>query len=526
VHEREFPSSGLDGPRDPGPRDLGPGATGPRIGGSPLIDARCLDKAFGATRALDGVDFAIARGEVHALVGENGAGKSTLIKILSGVYRGDGGDILLDGAPYRPASPAEAQQAGIVLIPQELRIVPAMTVAENVLLGAWPTGRLGGPLAPVSTRRMRERTRVLLAELGLDIDPRRRAGTLPFAERQLVVIARALNHRATCLILDEPTASLESREVERLFALVDRLKAAGTAIIYVSHRLEEIHRLAERTTVLRDGRVVARYGRGTFTTDDLIRDMTGRSLEVLDRPHVAGRGPVVLEAALPGDAPEAPPIRLSERTVTGVAGLLGSGATEAMLSLYGARGRQACQAGGLPVTVGSPRDAIDRHVGFVPSERSLGIVPSLTVWENIALPHLDRLRRARGLSWRAIRALAGEVARQLDIRPADPTLRAGSLSGGNQQKVLFARWLVERMTILLLDEPTHGIDIGAKARIDLLIRQFAEEGGAVMMASSEFHELLKLSDEVLTMRHGRITRRLERGRPDYSELTLRNELGG
>ncbi|MEQ9812192.1 MAG: sugar ABC transporter ATP-binding protein [Azospirillaceae bacterium] len=511
MREREIPADAIDG--EPGD-------------GTALVAARGLTKAFGATRALDAVDVTIARGEVHALVGENGAGKSTLIKILSGVYRADAGSVLLDGRAFRPLSPADAQQAGIVLIPQELRVVPAMTVAENVLLGVWPTARLGGALAPVSTRRMRERTRTLLAELGLDIDPRRRADTLPFAERQLVVIARALNHRATCLILDEPTASLESREVERLFSLIDRLKAGGTAIVYVSHRLEEIHRLAERTTVLRDGRVVARYRRGTFTTDDLIRDMTGRSLEVLDRPHAADRGAVVLEAALPGGDAQAHPVRLSERTVTGVAGLLGSGATEAMLSLYGARGRQACQAGGEDVTVKSPRDAIDRHIGFVPSERSLGIVPSLAVWENIALPHLDRLRRARGLSWRAIRALASEVARQLDIRPADPTLRAGSLSGGNQQKVLFARWLVERMTVLLLDEPTHGIDIGAKARIDLLIRQFAEEGGAVMMTSSEFHELLKLSDEVLTMRHGRITRRVERGEPDYAEMTLRNELGG
>jgi ABC-type sugar transport system ATPase subunit len=492
----------------------------------PVIAARGVSKRFAATQALGDVTFELAAGEVHALVGENGAGKSTLIKLLGGVYAPDAGEIRVAGAPRRFPSPAEALAAGIVVIPQEIRIVPALSVAENVLLGQIPTRRVLGVLPAADRRTMRARAADLLRRLNLDIDPAMRVEWLGHAERQLVMIARALAHRAKALILDEPTASLEAREVDRLFEVVRGLKSEGVGIVFVSHRLDEVIAIADRCTVLRDGRVVEVIGRAALEIERLIQLMTGRDLAELRHPHDRVPGSALLEFEHPAAAPALRNTVIRSREVVGLAGLLGSGTTELLRRLFGAGGAPACYAlRGEPISVASPKDAIARGLGFVPGDRAQALVQGLSVRENIVLPNLDRLAGRWRLDAAAIDRIVRRLMEQLDIRPRDPARPLRELSGGNQQKVVFARWLAGQAAVLLLDEPTHGIDIGAKAHIHRLMREFAEKGGGIVLAASEVSEVMAISDSVLAMRQGRLVARLTRG-PDYSEHTLRKALGG
>lgn len=441
------------------------------------------------------------------------------MKILGGVHQPDAGELLVDGAPARLNGPSDALAAGIVVIPQELRVVPAQSVAENVLLGHVPSRRVAGILPSVDRRAMRVRSAELLSRLNLAIDPDTPAGALGHAERQLVVIARALSHSARVLILDEPTASLEAREVERLFEVIETLKAEGVALIYVSHRLDEIERLADRVTVFRDGRVVRHAARGEMTTDDIVRAMTGRDLEELHRPHDLRPGDILLED-------EAVTVR--QREVVGLAGLLGSGTTDILRRLFGADdgGGTICLKGA-DARIRHPSDAIRNRLGFVPGERALGLIPGLTIRENIILPQIDRLTGLTGLNKRRIDTLVDELMDMVDIRPRDPSRPVGQLSGGNQQKVLFARWLAGNADILLLDEPTAGIDVGAKAQIHRLMRKFAEDGGGIVFASSEMLEVMSISDNVVALRRGTVVARISREDGDaYTERRLRIALGG
>lgn len=491
----------------------------PTAGVREAVRIRALSKSFGATQALDQVDFTVAVGEIHAVVGENGAGKSTLIRILSGIHQADSGSIEVAGQTVQFSSPRAAIASGIVTIPQELRMVPALSIAENLMLGSLPMRRRFGIVPGIDRSRMNAEAREQLAHLNLDVDVRKPIRALSFAEQQLVAIAKALRRQCSVFILDEPTAALESREIDRLFSVLARMKAAGTAIIYISHRLDEIVSLADRCTVLRDGRVVTVSERGQFSIGDLIEAMTGRAATHEDsaaRPH----GPELL-----AEQTAQAPISLRAGQTLGIAGLLGSGADLKVRGLFGAGPEPATvrRADGVTVRLGQPGDAIAQGIGLVPGTRSLGLVMNQSVRDNILLPNLFQIGSVFRIDRSRADALVDEMMDLMDIRPRRPEVRVGSLSGGNQQKVILAKWLARRVSILLLDEPTHGIDIAAKMHVHALIRRFTHQGGGVLVSSSDLGELARLCDSVLAMRERQIVGRVERA-DGMNEARLRAAL--
>ena len=482
--------------------------------------ARGITKQFGATRALDGVDFDVRPGEVHALVGENGAGKSTLVRILGGVHRPDQGEIAVAGENCRFNGPRDAIAAGIVTIPQELRLVPALSVAENLTLGDPPLRRVLG-VTVVDRARMRAETREQLAQLDFAPNPDTRVDRLSFAERQLVAIAKALRRECRVLILDEPTAALETREIERLFAVLVRMKENGTAIVYVSHRLDEVVALADRCTVLRDGRIAATSRRGGFKVVDLVAAMTGGAATKIES-EVSAPGAVVLEDI--ADRPDA--VRLRAGEVTGLAGLLGSGASGVLRRLFGV-GDEATdiRRNGTTERIASPAAAVRLGIGFMPGERRLGLIMNLSVRDNIVLPSLGRLTRGGIVDGARCDALVDQLMELLDIRPRRPRLPVSALSGGNQQKVILAKWLAREVGVLLLEEPTQGVDVAAKAQIHALIRGFARRGGGVLVRSSDLAELTLICDDILALHQGRITDRVPRS-DGFDEKRLHAAIGG
>jgi ABC-type sugar transport system ATPase subunit len=470
----------------------------------PAVSAECVRKSFGATLALDAVDFDVMPGEIHALVGENGAGKSTLVRLLAGIHRPDSGRIAIKGRTYHFAGPRDAIAAGIVTIPQELRLVPSLSIAENLALGDLPLKYVFG-VPVVDQERMRADARVELARFDLARDPDEPVGRVGFAEQQIVALAKAFRRSCAVLILDEPTAALESREIERLFSVLARLKAEGTAIIYVSHRLQEIVALADRCTVLRDGRVAAQARRGEFSAADLVRAMSGRAAEIsLAFTHP---GAIIVEDAEP--RPDA--VQLRQGEVLGLAGLLGSGTERVLARLFGlSRPAGLVCIRGKERRLANPMRSIEAGVGMVPGTRRLGLIMNLSVGDNILIASLDRLHRSGIIDRRAGDRLVAELMDLLDIRPRRPDLKVSALSGGNQQKVILAKWLARRVEVLLLDEPTQGVDVSAKSQIHALVRDFASRGGAVLMSSSDLSELAHSCDAVLAIHHGRITARFDR----------------
>jgi len=481
----------------------------------PRIEFRDVGKRFGGTRALDGVTLAIESGECHALVGENGAGKSTLGRILAGIHAPDHGELRLDGRPVRWRSPADARAAGIAMVHQELAFCPDLTVAENLALGAWPRR---GPLGMLVDRAaMHATARRRLEEIGVGLDPALPLRALGTAQEQLVQIAAAVGTGANVLIFDEPTSSLTPAEGQRLFALIGRLRARGATILYVSHRLPEIEALADRVSVLRDGRLVATRERGQAAPADLVRLMIGRDLGPPAASPQAAAGGVVLEVenfGSPGRFRDVS-FRLRAGEIAGLAGLVGAGRSELARALFGldpaARGRLT--VGGAPLRPGSVRRAIGAGLALVPEDRKRqGLVPSLGARANWSLPLLPRLPRRGG----AILAPAQLIDRAAERREAAAALASvgappGSLeppvallSGGNQQKVVLARWLSTGARVLVVDEPTRGVDVGAKAAIHELLRQRARAGTALLLISSELDELLLLCERVLVMREGRL----------------------
>jgi ribose transport system ATP-binding protein len=477
------------------------------VGRSPLLRLTGIEKSFPGARALDGVDLAVEGGEVHCLLGQNGAGKSTLIKVLSGAHQPDAGTIEWMGEHIVLHSPQAAKKRGIAAIYQELDVVAGLSVAENVYLGHEP-GTLGIP----DRKAMRRRTGELLARLGHpEIPPAREAGLLSSAGQQIVSIARAISHDARLIIMDEPSAVLAGDETRNLFRVIRELAAAGVAVVYISHRLDEIREIGDRITVLKDGRAVAQnLPARTAATPDLVRLMTGRSVEYVFPP--TGRrtpGHELLRVEGLSRRGEFHDVSLSVRSgeIVGITGLVGAGRSELLETIYGRRRPDAGRVhlDGRPLRKGSVGQAVRAGLGLAPEERKAqALVLDQPVAHNVTLASLRRFSTLGLLRRGAENAEAARVTASLDVRPADVRRPMRTLSGGNQQKVVVSRWLLGGSRLLLLDEPTRGVDVGARAELYALIRSLADDGMGVLLVSSEVPEVLGLSDRVLLLKDGRI----------------------
>jgi ABC-type sugar transport system ATPase subunit len=483
------------------------------IATEPILEAENIDKRFPGVHALDNVSLTITPGEVHAVVGENGAGKSTLMKILAGAYGPDRGTIRIDGEAVTIENPRAAQDLGIITIYQELSLVDALSVGENVFLGDLPT-RSGGSWR-VDWPTVWSRAAELLERVGLRIRPQTRVRDLSVAQKQMVEIARALARNVRVLILDEPTSSLTERETEKLFEIISQLRNRGVGIIYISHRLGEVFRIAQQVTVLRDGIVVGSLPVRDASEDLLVRMMVGRDLARLFTAARSSDAPVRLEVRGLSRRGVLHDVSLSVRggEVVGLAGLVGAGRTELARCLFGADGINAGEIllDGSIVNLRSPGHAVDLGIALVPEDRKLqALILGMGVRENLSLPVLDRLGSPFVPSRRRERALASDYIRSLTIRTPHMEQRVSALSGGNQQKVVIARWLATKPKVLILDEPTRGIDVGAKAEVHALIARLAEQGVAILMISSELPEILGMSHRILVMRGGRIVAEIPR----------------
>ncbi|MFB2580705.1 sugar ABC transporter ATP-binding protein [Herbiconiux sp. P15] len=481
---------------------------------SPIIELSGVSVSFPGVRALDGVDLRLYPGEVHSLMGENGAGKSTLIKALTGVYRTDGGTIRVDGREVSFSGVADAQAAGISTVYQEINLLPNLSVAENVLLGREPRRAWGG----ISWPLMRERTRELLDSVGVEIDPSSMLSDHPPAIQQLVAIVRAIAVRTRVLILDEPTSSLDNDEVTELFRVISVLKSEGVAILFISHFLDQVYEISDRLTVLREGRLVGEYLPQELLRIDLVHKMIGKELSAFDEirrridasdvedslddeePYVEAIGIGRSGAIEPVD------LKIYEGEIVGIAGLLGSGRTELARLLTGVDRADSgsLAVDGSPARLGTPRRALKRRIAYASeNRRTEGIIGELSIRENIALALQADLGWLRRIPRKRQEDLAASYIQAMDIRPADPEALMKNLSGGNQQKVLLARWLAIAPRLLVLDEPTRGIDIGAKAEIQKMVTDLAENGLSVVFISAELEEVLRISHRVAVLRERR-----------------------
>jgi ABC-type sugar transport system ATPase subunit len=484
---------------------------------APRLQICGISKSFGATRALAGVSLSLFPGEVHVIAGENGAGKSTLIRILSGVYSSYEGELRLDGAKVRFHSPAEAKAAGIATIHQELSLVPSLSITDNLLLA-----RSGRAWSPIVRANVRAEARELLASLELELDPDAAVESLPFSARQLLEIGRAISAEARVLILDEPTSALSQPEAERLFARVERLRLAGASIVYISHRMEEIYRLAQRISVLRDGALVVSREASALSPDELVTAMVGRSLARDELPRAASAGSSTpLLTARDLCSREQPRLErvsfdLFRGEVVGLAGLRDSGAHAALRVLAGVVQPSAgtLSLEGLPYRPQDPGGAFARGVAFLPADRGESVLGELSVLWNATLSSLGRFSRSGFVEQRREREVIGVRARELRLKTPALTAPARALSGGNQQKLALLRCLLSEPKCLLLEDPTRGVDVAAKSEIYELIRALAERGVAVLLYSSELDELCTLCDRVLVLFRGQLLASLRQ-----SELT-------
>jgi len=482
-----------------------------------LLQARGIHKAFPGVQALAGVSLDVHAGEVLAVLGENGAGKSTLMKILAGIYTPDAGEMLLDNEPVRLTGVAEAMARGILLIHQELNLADNLSVAANLFLGN--EALRGGLLGWLDRRAMNDRARRLLERVGLEVVPNRLVDDLPLGQRQMVEIARALSRKARVLIMDEPTSSLTQRETERLFAVIAELKRSGVAVVYISHRLLEVQEIADRVVVLRDGRNSGELAREEITHRRMVELMVGRDLkQFFRRGHAAQEAehPVRLEVRdLCYQGGPQTPVFFAVRggEIAGMAGLVGAGRTELAEALFGLRPllRGEVQLDGRPVSIRSPGDAIASGLLLAPEDRRQhGLVLEQSVQQNLGLPNLDRNSRL-GLVFPGRESdMARQLCARLRVRTPRLSQPVGLLSGGNQQKVVLGKWLARQPRVLILDEPTRGVDVGAKSEIYALMDELAAAGIAIIMISSDLEEVLGMSDRVLVLHEGRLAGELPR----------------
>jgi rhamnose transport system ATP-binding protein len=467
------------------------------------LEIRSISKRFDATQALDNVSLKLYAGEVHTLLGENGAGKSTLIKIMTGIHQPDQGEILLDGKPIQIDNTAQAQQYGIAAIYQEPMIFPDLNVAENIFISHQGRG------AVVNWHRMYQDAEAILAQLGVRLDVHSQARGLTLAAQQTVEIAKAISLKVRVLIMDEPTASLSAHEVVQLFKLVKTLRDQGVAILFISHRMDEVFEISDRITIFRDGRLISSAPSREVTPEKAIRDMVGRELSAFFVKEKSARGDLLLsvrnlsrEGVFSGIS-----FDIYQGEVLGFAGLVGSGRTDVALALFGAAPATSGEIyyNGQPVHLRSPHQATQLGISYVTEDRrGQGLVMPMSIAANISLPILRRYLNSLGLVRSRDEAITAEQYReQLSIRTPSIRLQANKLSGGNQQKVVLSKWLNTRPRLLILDEPTRGIDVGAKAEIHGIINKLASQGMAIMLISSDLPEVLAMSDRILVMREGR-----------------------
>jgi len=484
---------------------------------TPLLEVRNISKSFPGVKALSNVDFKVYAHEVVALVGENGAGKSTLMKILSGAYRMDTGEVYIDGQLIHPENPRHAQSLGIAIIYQEFNLTPNQTVATNIFLGREPAflGSLG-KVAIVNRRQMRQEAAKLLERVGARFSPDQLVRNLSVAERQMVEIAKALSVNARIIIMDEPTSALGEGEVKVLFEIVRSLKEQGLGVIFITHRLDEIMAIADRIVVLRDGQQVGEMPIQEASPQKIIAAMVGRSISEMYQKKEAPPGDVVLEARnlCRKGVIEDVSFSLRHGEILGIAGLVGSGRTEMVRAIFGADRLTSGEIliEGQPIDIRSPNSAVRAGLALVPENRQLhGLVLDQGVERNIVLPNLDWLSNWIGLlKQKQARGVAENYVRQLNVRTPSLAQRVRLLSGGNQQKVVVAKWLATSPKVLILDEPTRGIDVGAKAEVHALMSQLAAQGIGIIMISSEMPEVLQMSDRILVMHEGRMTAILNR----------------
>jgi ABC-type sugar transport system ATPase subunit len=494
------------------PEETRAGGGAATTGTVPVFRLAGVTKRFGGVVAVEGVDFDLRPGEVHALVGENGAGKSTLMKIVDGLYDPDEGRLEVGGEAASFASPRDAEAAGIAMIPQELDLFPELSVAENLFVGRKrPRTRWGG----LDWEAMQREAHRRLGALGVDFDVTSTVKRLSTAEQQIVAIARALVGEARAVVMDEPTSSLTEREARRLFGIIEDLTAGGVGVVYISHRLEEIFEISDRITVLRDGHHIRTAPASEFDAEELVRLMVGRPLNELFTRSASNPGEVILEVKNLTREGEFEDVSLTLRRgeILGLAGLVGAGRTELAQSIFGIRPADSGDIliGGEAVRVRSPQAAMERGIFYVPEERrSQGLILPFSIKNNITLSILDRISRF-GFVARSERQTAEGFAKELSIRGGKLSDPVSRLSGGNQQKVVVAKSLAREPDVLLLDEPTRGIDVGAKSEIYRLMDDLAKEGKAIVLISSELEEVLSMSDRILVMREGRIGGEFGRG---------------
>jgi ABC-type sugar transport system ATPase subunit len=476
-----------------------------------------ISKRYGGVHALEEVSFDLRYGEVHALVGENGAGKSTLIKVLGGIVPRDGGRIFFEGHEVTFNEPAEAKAAGIAIIHQELSVLPTLNVMENLFMG-----QISNRAGVVNWRDMQRRTREALALVDLHVDPRAIVKDLSISQRQMIEIARALSANAKLIVMDEPNSSLAEAETERLFNLIKDLKARGIAFIYVSHKIGEVMRISDRITVLRDGRYVGTRTTSESSVDEVVRMMVGRELDREQVPTAVQDSATVLEVRnLSSDRFTDVSFDVRAGEIVAFSGLVGAGRSETLRAVFGADRYRSGEVLflGKPARFATPADAIKRGIAMVPEDRKvLSLFTGMRIMHNVSIAELPHMSRAGNISHRRERGMVSDFVKRLDIRLASIFEPVSSLSGGNQQKTVLARWLATNPKLLILDEPTHGVDVGAKAEIYALMRNLARSGVAIVLISSELPEVLALANRVVVMCEGRITRILNRA--DADEETL------